>query len=322
MAAEQRKKGYDAISYCFSDNLLVRNTDIVLNNSQSYKERLEKARYFAESCDLFHFYFGNSLLGESLSDVPILYRNGKKIFFQFCGCDIRNAKWMMKEQEFSACKFCKTKSCNPKRQEFCYRVSKEYGGEVNFVSTPDLLPFVERSVVIPQAIDIYSLDSLEKKRQERYQVKEQTFRIVHAPTDRSTKGTFFIEEAVENLRKKGLNIELILIENMSRTEAFNQYCRADFAIDQILAGWYGTLSAELMALSVPTACFIDENYFDQQGEKPPLINLNVKNIEDIIEYYYRNREELIEISKKQKDYVNRVHHPEIVADLLLQWYEK
>ena len=56
--------------------------------------------------DVFHFYFGESLFGSRLVDVPWLKRLGKKVFFHFCGCDIRDSKQTIARHATSACAEC------------------------------------------------------------------------------------------------------------------------------------------------------------------------------------------------------------------------
>ena len=39
--------------------------------------------------DMFHLYFGNTLLPRPYPDLPLLRSLGKRIVFHFCGCELR-----------------------------------------------------------------------------------------------------------------------------------------------------------------------------------------------------------------------------------------
>ena len=53
-------------------------------------------------------------------------------------------------------------------------------------------------------------------------------------------------------------MELVLIEGMTYEQARQVYPTADLLIDKVLAGWYGGVAVELMALAKPVVCYIRE----------------------------------------------------------------
>ena len=83
--------------------------------------------------------------------------------------------------------------------------------------------------------------------------------IAHAPTNRSVKGTEDAVAAVGQLRDEGVNVELDLIEGVSRADAMERITRADVLVDQLHIGWYGGVAVEGMALGRPVVCFINES---------------------------------------------------------------
>ena len=126
-------------------------------------------------------------------------------------------------------------------------------GRVNFVSTPELLEFLPRAVLMPQAVDI---DLVEAVANEPPPAKDPNrFVVAHAPTNRQIKGTHYLLDAVARLKARGYPIDLLLVENLPHADALH-YRRADVAVDQLLVGSYGLLAAELMALGVPTAVYL------------------------------------------------------------------
>src|SRR5207245_10359825 len=82
--------------------------------------------------------------------------------------------------------------------------------------------------------------------------------VTAAPSDRSSKGTSMILDALEQLKSR-YDFELILVEKKTHEEALALYRSADIAIDQVLAGWYGGFAVEMMAMGKPVACYIRES---------------------------------------------------------------
>lgn len=318
LAKKQSELGHSAYSYSFDNNCYKFQSDFVLKRDSAF-ERLKKTVSFASQFDVFQFYFGESLLGSNLIDVAYLSRLGKKIFFYFCGCDIRDEKTTIMKYDISACANCFPKLCSKNRQ-IAYEISRDYG-RVNFVSTPDLLEFVERSVLLPQVVNFDIIDQILEDYKNILQPRYDSLVIAHAPSNRKIKGTDFIVRCIDNLRNKGLNIELRLIENVPHQEALKLYKTADVAIDQLLVGSYGLLSAEMMALGVPTIVYLRDNLLDKYPELPPLINANPNNLEDVLIDVYENRDKLSLYKKLGIDYSYRFHHPSKIAIQCLEYYE-
>lgn len=317
LAKAQSNLGHEAYSYSFASNHFKFPADYVLNKSNSVSERIKYAISFGLKFDIFHFYFGSSLMGSNLTDIKWLYYLGKKVFFYFCGCDLRDEKQTIMKYNISACANCFPKLCSPNRQ-LAKEVAEKYG-TVNFVSTPDLLEFIDRSVLLPQAVDFDIIETIlschtDDKRSDK-------FVIAHAPTNRLIKGTQIILDTVEHLKGKGYDIELMLIENLSHSEALKKYKQADIAIDQLLVGSYGLLSAELMALGVPTITYIREDLIDRYPEKPPLINACADTLEKTIMDVYHNRDKLELLREQGQQYAYNYHHPVRLALKCLEYYK-
>ncbi len=89
-----------------------------------------------------------------------------------------------------------------------------------------------------------------------------TVRIAHAPNHRGFKGTEFVIEAVELLKKEGLLVELILIEGMKNTEV--KKCLqfdADILVEQLIFTGHGLNGLEGLACGLPVISNLeDESY--------------------------------------------------------------
>src|SRR3989304_9419354 len=97
--------------------------------------------------DIFHFYFGLSLLPFHL-DLPILKLLGKKIVFHFRGSDIRNPNYVKQLGRGSNVPITTLK------QRINLLIIKLFSDK-NLVSTPDLIELVgEKAFYLPNGVDL------------------------------------------------------------------------------------------------------------------------------------------------------------------------
>lgn len=63
--------------------------------------------------------------------------------------------------------------------------------------------------------------------------KDTTIRILHSPSNPDAKGTPAILEAINRLRERGHDIELVLIQNMPNERVLQEMVSCDFVVDQL-----------------------------------------------------------------------------------------
>jgi glycosyltransferase involved in cell wall biosynthesis len=151
--------------------------------------------------------------------------------------------------------------------------------------------------------------------------------VLHAPTHREVKGTRFVVDAVERLRAEGLSFDFELVEGLTQAEASKLYARADVVVDQLLAGWYGGLAIEAMALERPVVAYLRAE--DLERFVPPEMRAEIPVIEaapgtvyDVLkDLLTRRRDELSEIGRRGREYVRRWHDPLRIAKELVADYE-
>ena len=151
--------------------------------------------------------------------------------------------------------------------------------------------------------------------------------LVHAPSHRGIKGTRWVLQAVERLKAEGLRFELVLVEGMSHAQARREYERADLVIDQLLAGWYGGLAVEAMALGKPVVCYLREGDLGflpaAMREELPLIQATPATIAEVLrEWLGPRRRELGDVGRRGRSFVERWHDPLRVAARLKADYER
>lgn len=323
LAKAQRQCGIDAYSYCLPTGNFQYPADRVIEAEGSLNRGREILSFFLREgwrYDGFQIYFGTSYTGLQLHDLAVLKALGKKIYFYFCGCDVRDSKLTIEKYQYSACSQCWPMLCSPNRLK-AIEASQRYGDAV-FVSTPDLLEFVPGAVLLPQPIDMdrfgpirdQALDARDKR------LSTDPVRIAHAPSSQAIKGTKFLLEAIDALKARGLAVELVLVEGKSYAEAMRVCASADIVVDQLLVGAYGQYAVEMMALGKPVVCYIREDLRAHYPKELPIVSANVEDITDVLAQMIASPEIWEEIGRRGIDYVSQNHESIAVARKALEHY--
>ncbi|WP_434644673.1 hypothetical protein [Achromobacter piechaudii] len=318
LAKAQRTLGYDAEAVCYSTGTYGYPADRYLKRTMA--DRVSSTIKESLTHDVFHFYFGQSLTGGSLYDVPWLRRLGKKVFFYFCGCDLRDAKAVIAQREFSACKTCWPAACSANRLKAVETASNCDG---IFVSTPDLLEFADNAIWLPQPLSFEQFDILRQSlnfNTDAGQRTKKAVRIAHGPSSRLLKGTIHLEEAIARLRARHLDVELVLVENMSHVDAMQACLDADIIVDQLLIGAYGQFSVEMMALGKPVVCYIRDDLRPLYPADLPILSANPRTIEQVLEGLVNQPESWAKMGEAGLAYARKYHDSFAVAKIALDAY--
>lgn len=150
--------------------------------------------------------------------------------------------------------------------------------------------------------------------------------VIHAPSHRVVKGSSYIEDAVRRLHSEGIQFKFTLVEGISNSEARKIYETADLLIDQLLAGYYGGLSVELMSLGKPVICYMrpEDMVFlpEKMRDEMPIINANPNDIYSILkEWITIRKKDLHQKGKESRKYVENWHDPIKIASIVKKDYE-
>jgi hypothetical protein len=237
--------------------------------------------------DVFHFYFGLTLVPRSLQ-FPILRALRKKSVVHFLGSDIRGK--------------------TPAELAF----GKKAGAQV--VGSYDAIRWVPEAEVIPPGIDVGAVEPAPPSDRGRPI-------ILHAPSSRHRKGTEHVLAACE-----GLDADLVLVEGLHHSEAFERYREADIVVDQLNSGWYGLLAIECMALGKPVVGFLHEEAVRQTeqalGVSVPIVSATRDDLRARLEPLVASNAERRRLGEASRKYVEHVHDLEQVADRLLALYAR
>lgn len=279
--------------------------------------------------DCLHFNFGSSLIDPSFFPLfDLMFYSKNKIFFTYNGCDARQKYKTLQRVSCAACHepMCYGGMCNDGTldalRERKIRKASKYASAI-FAVNPDLLWVLPKHArFLP-----YSIASWGKLSPAPYRI-DQKIKVVHAPTNRVVKGSKYILAALDLLKKKYQNLEVILLESVPNHRALEVYKQAHLIIDQVMIGWYGALAVEAMKLGKPVAVNIREEDLRfipsqmAQDLKKAIIQITPTTIVAALETFLQNPSLLVEKHEAALDYVNVWHNPSYVAGITKEAYEK
>jgi len=138
-------------------------------------------------------------------------------------------------------------------------------------------------------ISHFSIDLEDWTLQSVPQKRNGTLRILHAPNHKNIKGTHFFKEAVSQLQKEGVLVELVMAQGLPNSELRTLIAGCDVVADQLIIGWYAMFAIEGMAMGKPVLCYVREDLEDlyvQAGlldrAELPLVKCHPMNVKDVI----------------------------------------
>ncbi len=286
-----RRRGIDAKLVVFERYKLHPEADWSLDRPSGFAARqLAQWRAFARlapQTDVFHFYFGLTLVPKSLQ-FPLLRALGKKSVMHFLGSDIRGK--------------------TPGELEWARRAG------VRVVGSYDAARWVPDADVIPPGIDLSGIEVAPPTQRERPVV-------LHAPSSRQRKGTDVVIDACSQLE-----VELEIVEGLDHREAFERYRAADIVVDQLNAGWYGVFAIEAMALGKPVVSFLHDEAVRRTEEafgiEMPIVRASRGTLVDALRPLLDSPDERKRVGAASRAYVEHIHDADAVADRLLDLYAR
>lgn len=185
-----------------------------------------------------------------------------------------------------------------------------------FVTTPDLLDDLPWATWVPLVVDVdvwaTSAPVMERARPV----------VLHAPSQRWTKGTDRFLPALEALDEAGA-IELRLLEGQPWAVMRQQVQEADVVVDQVAIGSYGTFACEAMAAGKPVLAHltdaVTELISERTGVAPPLVNVTGDRVAEAVTELLDDRARTVALGAASADYARRVHDGRMSARVLSEW---
>jgi glycosyltransferase involved in cell wall biosynthesis len=287
-----RRKGVDARLVVFKTEPAhpEADEDLRLPAGPQWRRQATQFRALAKllpRTDIFHFYFGLTLVPKRLQ-FPILRAARKKSVFHFVGSDIRGKS----------------------PDELAYG----HLADMQIVGSYDAARWVPEADVVPPGIDLRPIEPVPPR-------AEGPVRVAHAALSRRRKGTELIVAACEEL-----GVELDVVENVRHDEVGPRLALADVVVDQLNSGWYGLFAIEAMAYGKPVVGYIHDEAAARTaaafGVDVPIVRTTKESLVADLRPLLASAEERRERGGAGRAYVERVHDADTMADRLVDIYSR
>lgn len=341
LAQAERRRGLQSTAVAFAQNYLGYESDRFLYDEHETKilQQLKSWRFLlteVKRFDVVHYNAGTPILPWGFSAKWVNKKSSGIFFNQYCrlcagiekklikakviavtfqGDDARQGDRCLKEYDLSIAHVAYGTYYTP-QQDGLNRVRVQSFSRIAnliYALNPDLLR------VLPGKAKFLPYAHLDPKNWECCaKAPGSKPLVVHAPSNRSAKGTQQIIDAIARLRSEGIQCELQLVENTSNAEAMSIYKKADLIVDQLLAGWYGGFAVEAMALGKPVVCYIrteDLKFVPaQMAEDLPLINAKPDSIYSVLkEWLSARKKDLHHRGGMSREFAEKWHDPDIIS---------
>jgi len=153
-------------------------------------------------------------------------------------------------------------------------------------------------------------------------------KLVHAPNHRIIKGTEFLIKAVDDLKKEGLQIELILLEKKPNDEVKRiLHEEADIFFDQLILG-YAMSTIEALAMGLPVMTNLEnEDYvrvFRRYSyiNECPALSVSHENLKENVRTLVRNPALRKELGETGRKYAEKYHSFKTIQYMFGKVYDK
>ena len=302
---------FDVIHYNFGSTIFSPPAPVKLG--ENFLRKLARRVYFLYSSTL------------QILELSMLKALRRPIFMHYQGNDARQGSFIRSNFKFSIATQVDEAYYNKYTDAFKQKSIERIANycENIYALNPDLLHVLPRGTKFTP----YCHLDLNQWSPKYTQMEKRPLRIGHAPSDRKTKGTQLIIDALDSLNQSGYRFEFILIEGLSNVEARKKYETIDVLVDQLFAGWYGGLAVEAMALGKPVLVYLREEDFKfvptKMVEDFPFIQVCPETIRDGLEKLLNmSRSELLNLGKLSRRYVESWHDPIRIVNDIKSDYER
>jgi glycosyltransferase involved in cell wall biosynthesis len=287
-----RQKGVDARLVVFNTQPAHPEADenLHLPRGPAWRRQAVQFRALAKllpSTDVFHFYFGLTLVPKRIQ-FPILKAARKKSVFHFVGSDIRGKS----------------------PDELAYgRLA-----DAQIVGSYDAARWIPEAEVVPPGIDLSAIEPVPPR-------ADGPLRVAHAALSRRRKGTELVVAACDEL-----GLDLDVIENVRHDEVGPRLARAEIVVDQLNSGWYGLFAIEAMAYGKPVVGYLHDEAATRTaaafGVEVPIVRTTKETLATALRTLAASDEERRSRGAAGRAYAERVHDADKMADRLIDIYSR
>lgn len=277
--------------------------------------------------DIFHYFCDRGILpakgwnGINRFELILLRLLGKKVFVYTYGADVRTRERTIGLGKYNCCMHCPNVGnscvCNEKKHKKNVEKIMRYATEL--LSMGDMIEYVpdSKANLFFWPIDVNNVNYVGTSDRDKSPIK-----IVHAPNHRHYKGTDYLIETVDSLKREGLPLELVMVEKIPNDEAMKIYEDADIIAEQFLIGWHGCMAVEAMALGKPVISYIRKKSYILNSNECPVVSANPDNLKDVIRDLAQNPYKRRELGKQGREYVEKYFSLESFSERLARLYQE
>jgi glycosyltransferase involved in cell wall biosynthesis len=266
--------------------------------------------------DIFHFFFDGGFLAWTplrFVEVQLLHLAGKRVVVMPYGADVivptqmRSLEWRQAlASDYPAL---------VKHARLTSRHIRYFSGRADFV-----VGCIFHVETLPRwdllTTHYYPLDT-DLWRPDQAEV-EGPIRVFHSPNHRAVKGTQFVIAAVEQLRREGLPIELVLAERLPNSEVRRLLQSCHIVAEQFIHG-YALAAMEAMALGKPVLSNLSDPYYYEVHrlhtglDECPIVSTTVEELPENLRRLALDAELRAELGRASRQYMVRHHSYETVG---------
>ncbi len=304
-----KQQGFESTGYNTYHSYLGYKDNLINTSEDEIKKMKDE---IIDSFDIFHFHYCTTL-DKNYEDLPLIFNKQKKMIMHHWGNDVR-----FHEQ---------AKENNP----YVY-TGDSPANEVIHERLSKITPYIKQAIVQDYEVYDYVKDYYDKVHVVPIAINLQHFKpfypplhkkkplLLHAPTNPDFKGTVYIEEVIDKLRKN-YDFDYQRIEKMSHDEVIDLYEKADIIIDQILCGSYGLLSVESMALGKPVVTYIRPDLVSTFPSVLPIVNANPDTLYEKVKILLEQPLLRQNLGILGRGYVEKYHDHRIITEHLINIYK-
>jgi len=279
--------------------------------------------------DIFVFNWGQSFTGYlqhsgqrllrhlAYGDLAILKLLGKKIIVFAVGSDLRSPRLLIEEMKQAGlnqhAKYAAIEldMGTPGSEEIRNGKAKQIERYADYIFTrSDCAQFLKRDYYpLWLPVDLETLKFSEEK-------NLGPLAVVHAPSEPRVKGTKYVIEAVEKLKREGHPFQFHLCSGMKNSEIREKLASAQIAIDQLILPGYGLFAIEAMGsgCAVLGSAVAGYNGFPMEL---PILTTTPDTIYKNLRLLLEERELRTQIAQEGRAYVLKYHdHKKVSQDFL------
>lgn len=153
-------------------------------------------------------------------------------------------------------------------------------------------------------------------------------KVMHTPNHRGFKGTEFLIAAVEKLRARGLQVELVLLEKVPNEKVRQLMQEVDILAEQFIATAYAFSGIEGMASGLPVMANLDDPYYTRIYRRYsflnecPIFSTTPETLERNLEILVTRPALRTELGRAGRAYVEKFHSFPAAQFLFGKIYER